>query len=1227
MPRRLAALALLLLPIAAIAGPVDTQADALFARLAGELGSARALPDLFRVYELRDEVSDLAAFARRFDRIAVDRGARADVRAAALELRAQLAVAQGQLLQARAAVDRAAPVRAWAVIGPFENDGRTGLRTVYPPETAGYDAAAKYPGKDHDVSWRALPQQAFPLGYVDLSSAVWPAQESTVYAATVLRSARARTAVLHLGASGASRLWVNGKLVREDTAVHPSRWDQAAFAVELRPGDNPVLLKLAHGTGKPGFSLRVCDEHDEPLPAVASSARIPGKKHALASVREAPARRPAARIPDAVAELREQARLHPEDARAQEDLAVALAWRRQYDDVERLALHAQERASEAAPGDPRIELRLSRYEDRDGNRRRAALERALARNPQDAAVLEALAAQRLEHGDAWGAVRFAEKARAADPAALPAALTLARALEAVGLTARASLLRLQAAREHPALPAAHRAAANAQRRFGRAAESEAELRAALAVRFDDAEARGDLTALLLDRGDLDGALRLLGESISIDPASPYSRLRAAELLSQNGRAAQAERAYKELVELAPDRPDVREALGRHLLRENDDAGALAAFTQALALKPQNPALRELMRTVRPEERYAAPYLYDATALAKAPSAAQGEDVEILADLTVTRVFANGLASRTRQLVLRALTQRGVDQSRWQSIQYSPDRQMVRVERARIVRKDGTVVESRSDGERNVSEPWYAMYYDLRSRVVGFPQLEPGDVLEVVQRIDDSGTNFFADYFGDFQYLQGYSRKGIADYVLLGPPGRAFYAVATPLPRLSHTQGKLPDGGTWQRWTARDVPRVVPEPSMPGSSDLLAYVHVSTYKDWESVARFYWGLVKDQLRVTDEVRAAAEEAARGIPATDEEARIRAVYDYVVSRTRYVALEFGIHSFKPYPVETVLTRRFGDCKDKASLMHAMLEALGIDSRLVLLRTRRMGNLSETLASLAVFDHAILYVPKYQLYLDGTAEFHGSGELPPDDRGAEALVVEPDGTGSRIRRTPDARPADNLDETRARLSLSADGSAKLDLTASARGPWTAELRRTFESPDERRARAEEQLARAAFPGVKVTAVDVSDPHDIERPFTARFQANAPAFATLSAGGLRFSPFGRQRSYVESYAQLSRRALPQRLPAPQRLTVSTEVELPRGWSASLPEDASEDAAQGSWSVKYARADGKVTASLVLELNGGTVAPQDYAAFRSFLGRLDRVLLRKVEAVAPAQTAVNEGN
>src|SRR6266852_2280885 len=191
MPSRLAALALLLSTAAPAASSGD-RAAALSSRLAGELRSARALPDLFRLDELHDEVADLPALGRLFDKIAGDRRARAEVRAAALELRAQLAAAEGQLPRARSIIERAAPVRAWSVIGPFDNDGRTGLRAVYGPETDGYDPAAKYPGKDHVVSWRALPQQLFPLGYVDLSSAVWPAQDSTGYAATVLRSPRAR---------------------------------------------------------------------------------------------------------------------------------------------------------------------------------------------------------------------------------------------------------------------------------------------------------------------------------------------------------------------------------------------------------------------------------------------------------------------------------------------------------------------------------------------------------------------------------------------------------------------------------------------------------------------------------------------------------------------------------------------------------------------------------------------------------------------------------------------------------------------------------------------------------------------------------------------------------------------------------------------------------------------------------------------------------------------------
>ena len=61
---------------------------------------------------------------------------------------------------------------------------------------------------------------------------------------------------------------------------------------------------------------------------------------------------------------------------------------------------------------------------------------------------------------------------------------------------------------------------------------------------------------------------------------------------------------------------------------------------------------------------------------------------------------------------------------------------------------------------------------------------------------------------------------------------------------------------------------------------------------------------------------------------------------------------------------------------------------------MRTRRGGRLDPQPASLAVFDHAIVYVPKLDRYLDGTAEFSGTRELPVQDQGVMVLRVGPRG-----------------------------------------------------------------------------------------------------------------------------------------------------------------------------------------------------------------------------------------
>jgi hypothetical protein len=95
--------------------------------------------------------------------------------------------------------------------------------------------------------------------------------------------------------------------------------------------------------------------------------------------------------------------------------------------------------------------------------------------------------------------------------------------------------------------------------------------------------------------------------------------------------------------------------------------------------------------------------------------------------------------------------------------------------------------------------------------------------------------------------------------------------------------------------------------------------------------------------------------------------------------------------------------------------------VDSRIVLLRMRSLGAIPSEPASLAVFNHAILYVPSLDWYLDGTAEFHGATELPAADRQASILVVEPNGP-SRFTTTPPAAADGNVTDVRLELSLPA-------------------------------------------------------------------------------------------------------------------------------------------------------------------------------------------------------------
>jgi hypothetical protein len=434
-----------------------------------------------------------------------------------------------------------------------------------------------------------------------------------------------------------------------------------------------------------------------------------------------------------------------------------------------------------------------------------------------------------------------------------------------------------------------------------------------------------------------------------------------------------------------------------------------------------------------------------------------------------------------------------------------------------------------------------------------------------------------------------------------------------------SQEQTSEGRTLYRWSAENVGKVVPEPAMPGWSEVATTLHVSTYKSWNDVGRYYWGLVRDQLRPDDELRRTVAEALKGVDRKDELAVVRAIYDFVVTNTRYVALEFGIHGYKPYRVDRVLSRRFGDCKDKASLIHAMLKVAGVDSRLVLLRMRNLGSLDSEPASLAAFNHAIAYVPKFDLYLDGTAAFHGAGELPTADRVANVLRIEPDG-GSTWLTTPESKAEDNATSQILEVKLDADGTAQLSGTSQVSGVQAPDYRRTYQSVATRKARFEQAWA-GVFPGLTVSKLTLAD-LKLDDSVKLDYAMSVPRYAEVLPKGLRFFVYGSGRSYTQAMAPLATRHYDVVLTNPWSSKQTVRYVLPQGYATSgLPPDVDDDTPFGRLHMSCRSETGAVTCQSEMSLKVARVKAEDYPAFRAFLGRVDQAFARKL-MVSQQQTA-----
>ncbi|MGI9103617.1 MAG: DUF3857 domain-containing protein [Terriglobales bacterium] len=736
--------------------------------------------------------------------------------------------------------------------------------------------------------------------------------------------------------------------------------------------------------------------------------------------------------------------------------------------------------------------------------------------------------------------------------------------------------------------------------------------AAVSNKVDDGAAREIMVRILERRGDSTRLRACYNEMTRLSPADAQAWLKLAELDAAQGHFGEAESSARKAVAIAPGSVAARETLANVLDMAGKPSAARDELARALSLDPAAETLRRRLQwrtgANDPDNVYLADAVGVAAKVQKAPSNDTASTIA-LADVRVERIFDNGLSSVRVQQLFLINTEQGAHEYATRHIQYSALSQKLTVLAARAYKSNGRIVEAEENGDSTPDGGAGAMYYDARSRVLRFPGLEKGDVLDLEYRLSpESNTNPYGRYFGDLVTFRSSQPVRLQRYVLIAPASEHFNIVEARMPAATVQEQ---DGRRTYQWEMRDTAPLPTEPRGPALTEIAPYVHVSSFDSWQDLGRWYAQLIAPQFALDPPLRGALQKVLAG--KNTEQEKIQAIHQFVLRNTHYVALEFGIYGYKPYPVSQVYARRFGDCKDKASLMIALLRAAGIDADIALVRTRRLGEISERAASISIFNHAIVYVPKYDLWLDGTAEYAGSRELPLDDQGAMALTVALDGS-AQLRRVPATLPMENYTHRQVHARIEPDG--RIDFTGSAytRGEDAPGLRREYEVAERQRDSVRNRLAEV-LSSVRVDNVQVYGANDLERDVTVKFEGAVDMFAGRPT--LSLSPSWMQRSYVQTLAALPSRSEDLLLPAPWTTEEELHFALPAGARLqSLPQDKMIEAPFGSAVLRYQRQGDELVVTTSVQFRKLRIAPGEYAAFRAFCAQVETAFREEIKVV-----------
>jgi Domain of Unknown Function with PDB structure (DUF3857)/Transglutaminase-like superfamily len=290
-----------------------------------------------------------------------------------------------------------------------------------------------------------------------------------------------------------------------------------------------------------------------------------------------------------------------------------------------------------------------------------------------------------------------------------------------------------------------------------------------------------------------------------------------------------------------------------------------------------------------------------------------------------------------------------------------------------------------------------------------------------------------------------------------------------------------NGGTvTRRWSARIFRPVPTEKEIANLTDYVPSLQFSTFDSYESLGKAFYKVAAPKAAFTPAIEKLANEITAG--REDPKAQAEAIFDWVSKNVTYVAVFFGSGRLVPNEASLVLDRHFGDCKDHATLMMALLAAKKIDSEYALINADGSHELTKT-PVVEAFNHVILYLPSLGLYADPTSPTSTFGHIPPSlmDR----PVLRMSANEAKIDRTPTGNADENTASVEINIKLDHDGKPKAEAIVEATGDEAEGLRTYVHHAESNGVQNQMQLSLKALELSGDLAMFAPPSHDHAEPY----------------------------------------------------------------------------------------------------------------------------------------------